>query len=135
VATDQRDFLLREGSVENVVMSGTATSLYTDIATMAWVWGLGVTTTIPANGVISRAQKSAKLGTVTDLSPRVFGILQQNNVSSKMRLLAFRKARVTDPQDMNMQGRTTSAVDFNLVFDPDPAIIDGTDFGLYFEET
>jgi len=137
VATDQRDFLLREGSVENVAMTGTAVSLYTDITTMAYLWGLGTVSTVAAvvGPPAKRGFKKANLGTVTDITPRIFCILQQNNVSGKLRMFAFRKARVTSPGDLTLQSRVTASNEFNLTFDPDPAIIDGSDFGLLFEET
>lgn len=136
VATDQRDFLLREGSVENVQMQGTATSLYTDIATMAYLWGLGTVVLVPAvtGPPAKRAFRKASLGTVTDITPRVFVILQQNNISSKLRMFAFRKARVTSPGDLTLQSRVTATNEFTVVFDPDPVIVDGSDFGMMFEE-
>ncbi len=137
VATDQRDFLLREGSVENVTMTGTATSLYTDITTLAYLWGLGtvVTVALVVGPPAKRAHKKANLGTVTDVTPRLFCILQQNNVSGKLRMFAFRKARITSPGDLNLQSRVTASNEFTVNFDPDPAIIDGSDFGILFEET
>jgi len=137
IPTDQRDYDLRQGATENAVYGATFTPLQADIDSLVWFWGLDASTTVAqvTGPPIKVAHKKAKLGGSPALTTRIFCILQQNDVSSKMRMFAFRKARIAAPGDLTGNRRTVMSGEVELSFLPDTAITDNSDFGMLFEET
>jgi len=132
VPTDQRKYNILKGDVETVAWSGTATALYSDLATLKKLWNLGgITAIAAATGTI--AQRIAKIGVPERLIEQQVAVVQQNSRTKKLRVVYMRKGTFTSPQTMKQSGRSVASNGFTLMFDPDTTITDGSDFGFIME--
>lgn len=134
-AIDQRDYNLRSGRVSGVSMKASQTLLYTDITTLKTIWEAGTLTTVAAVASVNVAQKRLAVGSPSALTKRFVAILQQNDSSGKMRVFVFRRGSFTETGSLKVNAKDTSMIDSTIEFQPDPAQIDGTDFGVVIEET
>jgi len=135
---DQRDYPLRGGRPNNFAMTLGGTSMDTSLDRMKWLWALGAITAISANPSgtpANAAQRRVGLGAPSALIERPLVVLQQNDVTGKIRMFFLRKARIASAGDFQIQSRGTTTNEFSFNILPDPGVTDGSDFGLLFELT
>ncbi len=115
-------------------MGGSCTSMYTDTATMSFMWALGTPTSV-AGAVGTTAHTKVGIGSLTALSERLVAVLQMNDTTNRVRMFVFRKCKLASAGELKLAGNEVSGVELTLNFLPDPSITDGSDFGMVFETT
>jgi hypothetical protein len=134
VPIDQRDTPLFGGNINNIRINGTATAMYTDLATLRVTWAIVGASSAIAAGAGTVAQHVAPIGEVSSLPERMVAIVQEHEKTGKLRVVAFRRAKLSSPGELPFSSREVSRNEFTLTFLPDNAITDGSSFGKIFEE-
>jgi hypothetical protein len=134
VAIDQRDYNLGAGNYANVSMGGSCTAMYTDSATLKLKWEFGTTTAIPIGTGVTITQSSTAMGSPATPTPRRLAVLQQNT-NGLLRAFVFRRATVELGGSVALHKGDPEGTEVTFVFQPDPSITDGSDFGVLLEQT
>jgi hypothetical protein len=138
---DQRDYPLRGGQPQNVRMSVTATLVYTDLASLDYLWQTGTTTVVPTSPGVNVAQTRLTMGETKALDEKHVLILQQTDVAYptsaiyRLRIFFFRLGVLAPPNGISLSSRAFSRSEFTIRFRADPTITDGSEYGFYIEQT
>jgi hypothetical protein len=133
VAIDQRDFNIGGGNYEGVTMGGTCTVMYTDADTLKIKWELGATTDIPAVLNTNVHQTRTKIGNPSMPTKRRVAVLQQQ-ANGMLRAFVFRLGSTELGGSVVLKKGDPEGTEVTWVFEPDLAITDGTEFGVYLEQ-
>jgi len=131
-AVDQKTTMVDEGEPENWAQEVSFTLLDSTVDVLAVVWEAGTPATIVGSAV---TQKRLSLGSPASYTERQLYIIQEDPVTLRMRVFAFRKAVPQVDSEMNIQ-RTDAAgvpVTFKCRADTTQAEHRGP-FGYIFEE-
>ena len=130
IPLDQRKTNLDEGEPESWEMAAEATLMHTDLDNFQIAWEGGTKRTIAS----PTAQHSLDLDAASAFTERMAFFIQEDPISKKLRLFAFRKAVPQVDGEVNIQSNEATGLPLSLKLKADETVSEGSgQFGKIFE--